>query len=513
MADFEPIEVTLPPGVIKGQSNNVARDRYVDTSLVRFWQDLAQKWDGWSTFVATSLSLPARGVVAWIALDGTPCIAWGTAEKLWLWRSGVVHDITPTGMEYKVGFVDTQTGFGWGEGGWGEGGWGGGYAVDADNGGRARTWMLAPWGEDLLANPRGGGIYHWAFTDGSPGVAALIAEAPPICLGIFVTDDRHLIALGASVGATLSPLRIAWPNRETLDEWTPDPANTAGDMLLESGVEIIGWSKVRDGYIILTDTSLHTLKLVGGNDVFGISRKGSNAGIIAPHAIVESNGRATWMGPNGFYVYDGVINVLPCALQDHIFRNGINRAQAFKVCAGTNTAFNEIIWFYPSADSVENDVYVTVNAKAQWANGTLARTSWLDRSAVVATPLATEPSGTIYSHDVGKTADGDPMEYRLATGDLSIRAGATIAANDSFTLIRDVVPDFERLTGDHELTIEARERPMSDHVMTEGPFAYTSSSVKIDAIARGAAFRLIMEGTGDFRMGRWIIYGRPDGGR
>jgi hypothetical protein len=512
MADFEPITLTLPPGVIKGQSDTVARDRYVDTSLVRWWQDLAQKWDGWTSFVATSLSLPARGVVAWIALDGTPCLAWGTAEKLWLWRAGVIHDITPTDEEYVAGFVDTQTGAGWGEDGWGEGGWGGGYAVDADNGGRARTWMLATWGQDLLANPRGGGIYHWAFTNGSPGVAALIEGAPPICLGIFVTDDRHLIALGASVGSTLSPLRIAWPNRETLDEWTPDPSNTAGDMLLESGVEIIGWSKVRDGYIILTDTSLHTLKLVGGNDVFGINRKGSNAGIIAPHAIVESNGIATWMGPDGFYTYNGVINVLPCDIHDHIFE-GINRTQVFKVCAGTNTAFNEIIWFYPSTNSAENDVYATVNMKGQWANGTLARTSWLDQSAVIPTPIATEPGGTIYRHDVGKTADGEPMTYRLATGDVALKIGPSVGAKENFTLTRSIIPDFDYISGSHSLTIEARERPMSTHYMTKGPYAFTSSTAKIDAKARGRAFRLIMEGTGDFRMGAWIAYGRPDGGR
>lgn len=512
MADFEPITVTLPPGIIKGQSNTVARDRYVDANLVRFWQDLAQKWAGWAQYVAESLELPARGHAAWVALDGTPCMAWGTAEKLWLWRAGTTHDITPIDVEYTVGFVDTQTGSGWGEGGWGEGGWGGGYAIDADNGGRARTWMLAPWGEDLLANPRGGGIYHWTFTTGSPGTAELIPEAPPICLGIFVTDDRHLIALGASVGATLSPLRIAWPNRETLDEWTPDPNNTAGDMLLEAGNEIIGWSKVRDGYIVLTNTSLHTLKLVGGNDVFGINRKGSNAGLIAPHAIVESNGLATWMGPDGFYTYDGVIRTMPCEVHDHVFLN-MNRFQAFKICAGTNTAFGEIIWFYPSADSVENDVYVTVNGKGQWANGELARTFWMDENAIVTTPLAGDPNGTVYRHDVGTTDDGDPLPYRLATGDVALKLTATKAAGEHFTRLRSAVPDYERLTGQHELTIEARERPMATNVMTKGPYEFTPTTDEIDVKARGAAFRFIWEGTGDFRMGAWKVYGRPDGGR
>lgn len=512
MADYEPFPLTLPPGVVKNQSDVVSRERYVDCSMIRFWRNHPQRWGGWQKHIETSMSNPPRGAIAWRALDGTPLMAWGTANKLWLWRSGVIHDITPTDEEYTDGFVNTETGFGWNEEAWNEGGWNGGYSIDQENGGRARTWMLATWGEDLLANPRGGGIYHWEFTSGAPGVAALIDGAPEICLGMFVTDDRHLIALGASFGADNAPLRIAWANRETLDEWTPSPTNTAGDMLLESGNELIGWSRVRGGYIVLTDTSVHTITLVGGNDVFGVDRKGDNAGLIAPHAIVESSGRAMWMGPGGFYVYDGVVASVESDVHDHVFTN-INRQQAFKVCAGTNTEFKEAIWFYPSSDSIENDVYVTVNQAGNWANGELARTSWIDRSAVIGYPIATSPEGYVYRHDIGTTADGQPLPYRLSTGDLSIKIGATTAASDNQTRLRTLVPDFERISGDHQITIEARERPMSSHSMVKGPYQYSSATKRIDVKARGRSFRVTMEGTGDFRLGGWLAYGTPDGGR
>lgn len=513
MSEFTPIPLTLKPGLLKGRSVQASRDRYVDSNMVRYWNGYAQRWDGWDLFNENSLGNPARGHLAWIALDGTPLMAWGTADKLWLWRAGVLHDITPVGL--AAGFVDTQAETGWGEGGWGEGGWGGAYPIGEENGGRARTWMLAKWGQDLVANPRGGGIYHWAFESGTPSPAVILADAPPSCLGIFVTDDRHLVALGASYGPDpedQSPLRIAWPNRETLDEWTPLPDNTAGDMLLEAGNEIIGWRSTRSGYVIMTDASLHTMTLVGGNDVFGIDRKGSAAGLVAPHAIVEADGVAAWMGEDGFYTYDAVIRPMPCDVHDDIFKN-INRRQIFKVCAGTNVAFGEAIWFYPRGDNVECSHFVAVN-KEGWSQGELARTTWMDQSPVVRTPIATTPEGAIIEHDVGDVDEnGDEIEYSLTTGDLSLNLGAVVAGGENYTRLRNVVPDYEYIEGDHSLTIEARRRPMDTHSMTKGPYEFDSSTGHFTVKARGRSVRMTLAGNGKFRMGEMIAYGKPDGGR
>lgn len=515
MSEFEPIPITLPPGLVRGESNQVAKDRYVDANMVRFWKGKPQRWGGWRSMIDEPVGNAPRGAIAWTALDGARMMAWGTADKLWLLRNGILFDITPTSIEFVEGYVDTQAGVGWNEGGWNEGGWSGEIPIGAQNGGRARTWSLAKWGQDLLANPRGGGVYHWTYTDGTPAVASLIAEAPPSCVAIFVTDDRHLIALGASYGdqpEDQSPLRIAWPNRETLDEWTPDPNNTAGDMLLEQGNEIMGSSSARSGYLILTDTSAHTMTLVGGNDVFGIDRKGSASGLIAPHAIVESNGIVTWMGEDGFYTYDGVIRPLPCDVQDAVFLN-INRNQGFKICAGTNTAFREAIWFYPDQTSVENNRYVSVNADG-WVTGSLARTFWLDQSAVVKTPTAGDPSGNVLRHDVGDLDENDdPIPYYLETGDVSLRLGSVVAGSENFTRLRHVVPDYERISGQHKLTVTARGRPQDQHRMVKGPYAYDSRKRVFGAKARGRSFSFRISGSGPFRLGDMTAYGRPDGGR
>lgn len=57
------------------------------------------------------------------------------------------------------GQIDGLGGLGFGTGGYGSGGYGGGQASLTLF---PRTWSLAPWGQNLLASPRGGAIYEWA---------------------------------------------------------------------------------------------------------------------------------------------------------------------------------------------------------------------------------------------------------------------------------------------------------------------------------------------------------------
>lgn len=70
---------------------------------------------------------------------------------------------TAATVDYYVSLAPGQTdglgGLGYGTGGFGTGGFGGsasGYTL------YPRTWSLAQWGQNLIANPRGGGIYEWA---------------------------------------------------------------------------------------------------------------------------------------------------------------------------------------------------------------------------------------------------------------------------------------------------------------------------------------------------------------
>jgi len=67
--------------------------------------------------------------------------------------------------EIGVGPAIQQVLTGWGAGGWGLGTWGNGAPVSTVFG-ALRLWSQQNFGEDLVFNPRGGGLYYWDATLG-----------------------------------------------------------------------------------------------------------------------------------------------------------------------------------------------------------------------------------------------------------------------------------------------------------------------------------------------------------
>ena len=70
------------------------------------------------------------------------------------------------GPEYQVPLV------GWGAGGWGLGTWGNGVTSTI----ALRIWSQNNFGEDLVFNPRGGGLYYWDATNGVTTRAVLVSS-------------------------------------------------------------------------------------------------------------------------------------------------------------------------------------------------------------------------------------------------------------------------------------------------------------------------------------------------
>ena len=81
------------------------------------------------------------------------------------------------------------------------------------------------------------------------------------------------------------------------------------------------------------------------------------------------------MGKDKFYVYDGQVRALPSTLRTFIYDN-INTEQEFQVISGTNEAFNEIWWFYPTGTNIRLENYVVYNYMENiWYYGTLSRSA------------------------------------------------------------------------------------------------------------------------------------------
>jgi hypothetical protein len=119
--------------------------------------------------------------------------------------------------------------------------------------------------------------------------------------------------------------------------------------------------------------------------------------------------------------------------------NDFNQSQIEQVFCGTNEGFNEVWWFYCSANSNVIDRYVIYNYLERiWYYGTMQRTAWLD-SGLLPYPLAATYNNHILQHEVGV----DDLESGTA---VSIEANISSSEFDlgeghNFGYVWRVLPD------------------------------------------------------------------------
>lgn len=385
---------------------------------------------------------------------------------------------TNTGPAAQVPLV------GWGAGPWGLGTWGNGQITSTS----LQLWNQKNFGEDLIYNPRGQGVFYWSanvglapiqvtMTIASPGVITLPAgfsfpdgtvitlnstgalptgltvgevyfvvnstggtfelsttingtaintsgsqsglqfisqrgvdladagdaDAPLFANVIQVSDtSRFVLCMGTNdYGQTfLDPMLIRWSDQEDPFTWTPAATNQAGSIRLSSGSEIVTALQTRQEILVFTDSSLYSMQYVGTPFVWSTNLLGENVSIVGPNAAILASGVVYWMGVDKFYRYDGRVQTLNCDLRRHVFSD-FNRLQAQQVYAGTNEGFNEVWWFYCSADSDVADKYVIYNyVENVWYYGSLGRTAWLD-SGLLPHPIAATYDFEIVQHEDG----------------------------------------------------------------------------------------------------------------
>ena len=114
-------------------------------------------------------------------------------------------------------------------------------------------------------NVRNGGIYYWDKSTGS-GTRAVSLDSlsgatstPTIAKQIMVSDrDRHIIAFGCDTEANpgvQDPLVIRFSSQESLTDWASTATNTAGELRLGSGSEIVTAVETRQQILVYTDES------------------------------------------------------------------------------------------------------------------------------------------------------------------------------------------------------------------------------------------------------------------
>jgi hypothetical protein len=333
-------------------------------------------------------------------------------------------------IEYQtnIGLATYVVGVGWGAGPWGAGGWG--SPKDIGIGQQLVIWNAGTFGQTLLYGQRGAAIYKWDPTDdrGSRGSAVTGSDIPTLQDVMLVTDQRFVMVGGTDNigGGDYDPLLVRWSDQEDYTEWSPSITNQAGDYRLSEGSYIVTALQTKQEVLIWTDSALYSAQYVGTPWVWSFALVLSNLSIISPNAVATVSGLVFWMGRGKFYVYSGQVNPLPCTITNYIFSD-INISQAWQIFCGTNEAFNEVWWFYCSADSLTVDRYVVFNyAENTWSCGKLSRTAWIE-AAGRPNPIATTQDGQLIYHESGTddvlVGSSKGMNAYILSSDIDLQDG------------------------------------------------------------------------------------------
>jgi hypothetical protein len=421
--------------------------------------------------------------------------------------------------------------FGWGTGTWGLLTWGTARPPSASIALFSSVWQFDTFGENLIMQLVDGGIYEWLPSTGIGVRATAISGAPTKSKYALVsTPDRHLICFGteSTIGTPSSqdPMFVRFSNQEDINTFVATATNTAGGQRLTDGNFIVSALRSRGQILIWTDTALHGMQYLGPPYTFGFQQLGANCGLIGPHASADVNGVAYWMAKDAFFVFDGTVKKLPCTVQDYVFKD-LNFTQAQKVHVGINTQFNEVTWWYCTADNDYIDRFVTYNYLEQvWSVGTMPRTAWADLGTY-SNPLATtfDPDSTaatistingltagrsrIFNQENGANGDGQPILAYVKSGYFDIGDG------DQVLFMKRFIPDFKNQEGNLTVRLLLRLYPQAPATPSSlDPYIIEPSTQKVDTRARGRQVALQIESSDidtRWRFGTMRVDIQPDG--
>jgi hypothetical protein len=453
------------------------------------------------------LSGTPRALLGWTPSGfASPLLAIGTNSALYVFTAGEVVERTPmgpSGSEIISGLVDSVYSLGV----FGGGVFGGGVFGEGDISQGALT-LAARWQMDVyngntlvcVLAPSDGQLL--SFEPGVDSELQTIATSPTANLGVVVTSERFVVALGAGG----DPRRVEWASQETMDVWTPAGNNTAGGFTLPgSGVLRCG-RRGKNETLLFTSEDLFALQYVGGTLVYSLAQLGTKCGLISDAAVAVIDGRAAWMGEKSFFVYDGFVQPVPSDVSDYVFSN-FNTMQKAKCFAQTVAAFGEVWFFYPSGTAMEPDRYVIWNYRENhWTPGYLSRTAGIDAGAFEV-PVMIGATGVLYKHETG-TGRGSVVPY-LESGPIELGDGESVL--DLHLLIPDEATIRGQELGSCRLWVYSSMYP-SEAETTHGPYTLANpTSLRITA--RQVRLRLEEVTAGDWRVGDLRLDVTPGGRR
>jgi hypothetical protein len=243
---------------------------------------------------------------------------------------------------------------------------------------------------------------------------------------------------GITSSNPFNPLLVRWSDQANPYQWIPSITNQSGEFPLANGSYIVCARSTRQEVLVWTDSAVYSMQYIGTPYIWGFQVLMYNITIMSPNASITVNNVTYWMGKDKFYIYSGTVQTLPCSIRQYIFE-GLNINQASQFFAGSNEAYNEVWWFYCSADSTAIDSYAIYNYVDQvWYYGQMARTAWY-YSSIKPYPIAAGYNNVLLNHESGvddvSTGNAIPINCYLQSSDFDIGDG------HNFGFVWRILPD------------------------------------------------------------------------
>ena len=403
-------------------------------------------------------------------------------------------------------------------------------------------WRLINYGENLIALIHNKRIFQWEPSIPNLQVRAVAVtgtEVPTASRDLVLsTPDRHLVCIGTETtlqsSTTQDDMFVRWSDQNSTTTWTPTKNNTAGSQRLTDGSKLMGGIVGKTAVYLWTDTAMYTMKFIGPPLTFGFTQVGTNCGMSSQHAAAEVDGIAYWMGPTGFYRYNGGrVELMPCLVEDYVFED-INTNANQQIHVAVNALFGEITWFYPSSgsDYVDRSVtfnYMESNPQNQiWTTSSLARSTWTIEG-VFSKPYATEfksgvtptyptvlgvSNGASYywkqetgTNEVFYDGTKNAIAAYVESGDYDISRQEGLQGQGEFMMrVSRIIPDFGAQTGDAKVYLNSKAFPSSAAVSTSYVVTTSTTQVFTRKRARQIALKVGNVGTDEsWRMGTFRL--------
>jgi hypothetical protein len=533
------LPVQIPPGIVVDDTTfSTGQSAWADADKVRFWRQQPQVIGGWQKLIDQMLLGVCRTVFPWTDNAGSINIAFGTHSSLEVWGGGQLYNITPT-SGFFPGLIDGTGGAGFGTGAYGLGE----YSIPSANSGGiftgppamsftsqydggttfgiteisganyidlgpptyiydALTWSLSDYGENLIANPKGQGIFWWR--NDLTMAAAQIETAPARVTYTLVAATRQVMAFGCNeeTSGTFNPRCIRFSDIEDPTDWTTSTATNAGEVIIGGSGQIVAARLIGQYIFVWTDNALWLGTYdATSTDLWSFTQQGENCGLIGPNAaVIISDSTAFWMGPNGqifVCVLGGTPTLLSCPLQADVFDH-LTIGQTAKIVASSCTQFAEIRFDYPdSRDGVENSRYFTFNTvDVAWSRGTMVRTAYVDAGPTTQ-PIGVDLGRNIYWHELGQTADGAAFDAFIETADMYlgtqfVPTEGGYVQGDQVIQVNGVWPDIANQVGNLNITVTARLYPQATE-RSKGPYTLAPGQSRRDFLIKGRIARVRYE--------------------